>query len=328
MAANAHDTASRAMTPLAWAALVVVYLVWGSTYLAIDIVIETVPPLVSGGMRFLVAAALLAAFLVARNGPGVLRVSRRELGSAALVGLLLLTGGNGMVAVAEQHISTGLAALLVASMPLWLVVFRTGAGDRPPLATFAGVLTGFVGVALLSVLPGEGTSGSGFGVLVILFASFSWAVGSFLAGRLPMPANSFAASVYEMAAGGLALLAIGFGQGETLHFGEISGRSWLALAYLVTFGSLLAFTSYAWLLGNAPLSVVGTYAYVNPVVAVLLGSLFLDEVVTWEVLLGGLIIVLGVGIVVTREGRPRPAVPRDTGRGDARPAEDVVVETP
>ncbi|SEG89788.1 Threonine/homoserine efflux transporter RhtA [Thermomonospora echinospora] len=315
------------MTPLAWAALVVVYLVWGSTYLGIEIVIETIPALVSGGMRFLVAAALLAAFLAVRHGPGVLRVSRRQLGSAALVGVLLLTGGNGMVAVAQQHISSGLAALLVAAVPLWLVMLRTLGGDRPPTATLAGVVTGFAGVALLSVLSGGEASGSVLGMAVVLFASLSWAVGSFLAGRLAMPGSSFTASVYEMAAGGLALLAIGFGRGERVDLTAVSGRSWLALGYLVVFGSLLAFTSYAWLLGNAPLSIVGTYAYVNPAVAVLLGALVLGEAVTWGMLAGGAFIVLGVGIVVSTESRPRPAALQR--RPDDAPAvEDVALETP
>lgn len=311
------------MTPLAWAALLVVYLVWGSTYLGIGITIETIPPLLSGGMRFLAAAVLLAGYMVVRHGPAVLRVSRRELGSAVLVGLLLLTGGNGMVAVAEQHISTGLAALLVASVPLWLVIFHTGAGQRPPVATVLGVVTGFGGVALLSLTQGGG-AGNALGVVVILVAALSWSIGSFLPGRIPMPANTFAASVYEMAAGGAALLVIGFGRGETLQVAEISGRSWLALAYLIGFGSLLAFTSYAWLLGNAPLTLVGTYAYVNPAVAVLLGALVLDESVTWQTLLGGAVIIVGVGIVVTTERRPRrrpsrpvrSAVPVRAGAGD------------
>ncbi|WP_233358865.1 EamA family transporter [Thermomonospora amylolytica] len=306
MTSHAHDTRP-GMTPLAWAALLVVYVVWGSTYLGIGIVIESMPPLLHGGIRFLAAAALLAAFLAVRHGPGVLRVSRRRLGSAALVGLLLLTGGNGMVAVAEQHVSTGLAALLVAAVPLWLVLLRTAGGDRPPAATLLGVAVGFAGVALLSVLPG-GSSGSAFGAVVLLLAALSWSVGSFLAGRLPMPASTFTASVYEMAAGGAALLALGLARGETLDLGAVTARSWLALAYLVVFGSLLAFTSYAWLLGNAPLSIVGTYAYVNPVVAVLLGALFLNEAVTWPILLGGAIIVLGVAVVVWGDNRrPRPS---------------------
>ncbi|WP_175596115.1 EamA family transporter [Thermomonospora catenispora] len=308
MAADAHDTGSPGMTPLAWAALLVVYVVWGSTYLGIGIAIESMPPMLHAGIRFLIAAALLAAFLALRRGPGALRASRRRIGSAMLVGLLLLTSGNGLVAIAEQHVSTGLAALLVAAVPLWLVVLRSVGGDRPPLATFLGVAVGFVGVALLSILPG-GSSGSAFGAAVLLAASLSWATGSFLAGRLPMPADSFAASVYEMTAGGAALLVLGLARGESLDVGAITVRSWLALGYLIAFGSLLAFTSYAWLLRNAPLSIVGTYAYVNPVVAVLLGALVLSEAVTWPVLLGGAIIVLGVAIVVTTESRPGSSGP-------------------
>jgi drug/metabolite transporter (DMT)-like permease len=206
--------------------------------------------------------------------------------------------------------STGLAALLVASVPLWLVVFRWGTGDRPAVTTIAGVLVGFGGLALLTLTRGGG-SGSPLGITVILLAALSWSVGSFLSARLPMPANPFAASVYEMAAGGLALLAIGYGRGETLRLGAVSTGSWLALAYLVVFGSLVAFTSYVWLLGNAPISLVGTYAYVNPAVAVLLGVAFAGEHATWTIVLGGLIIIVGVGLVVSTERGTRSAPPAE-----------------
>jgi drug/metabolite transporter (DMT)-like permease len=298
------------MSPVAWSALLIVYVVWGSTYLGIGIVIETIPPLLGGAIRFVIAAVLLAAYVAVRHGPGALRVPLRRLGSAALVGILLLTGGNGMVAVAEQHISTGLAALMVASVPLWLVVFRLATGDRPAVATMIGVITGFAGVALLSLLH-HGGSGSALGIAIILVASLSWALGSFLSGRLPLPANSLTTSVYEMAAGGLALIVVASARGETMDPGQVSARSWLALGYLVVFGSLVAFTAYSWLLGNAPISLVGTYAYVNPAVAVLLGALILSETVTWPMLVGGLIIMAGVGIVVSTERHARPAaVPR------------------
>jgi drug/metabolite transporter (DMT)-like permease len=296
------------MSSVGWAALIVVYIVWGSTYLGIGIVVETIPPLLGGAMRFFAAAVLLGIALMIRYGPGVLRVPPRRLGSAALVGVLLLTTGNGMVSVAEQHISTGMAALLVSSVPLWLVIFRRLSGDRPPLTTVAGVITGFTGVALLSVLR-DGGSGSVVGVVIILLAALSWSIGSFLSGRLPMPANTFVASVYEMAAGGLALLVLSAVRGESYDLGQVSTRSWLALAYLVTFGSLLAFTSYVWLLDNAPISLVATYAYVNPAVAVLLGALVLSEQVTWPILLGGAVIIAGVGLVVSTERRAKiPAV--------------------
>ena len=177
MSPSTRDT--RSVTPLVWAALGIVYVVWGSTYLGIRIAIETMPPLLSGAMRFLTAGVVLGVVLAIRYGPGVLRVTRPTLGSAALVALLLLTFGNGMVSIAEQHISSGLAALLVASVPLWLVLFRRLTGDRPQVMTVAGVVIGFGGLALLSLTRGgAAAAGSAFGVMVILCAAFSWATGS------------------------------------------------------------------------------------------------------------------------------------------------------
>jgi drug/metabolite transporter (DMT)-like permease len=289
-----------------WAALAAVYLVWGSTYLAIGIAIESMPPMLSGGLRFLVAPLILGAVLVTRKGLTPYRMTKREFGGAALVGALLLTGGNGMVAVAEQHISTGLAALLVASVPLWLVVMRTAFRDRPHVLTLTGVLVGFAGVAGISL--SGGTASSGLGVTVILLASLSWSIGSFLAARIPLPKDPFAASTIEMVVGGAGLLIVGSSIGERLDFGAVTGRSWVALAYLILVGSLVGFTSYVWLLGNAPISLVATYAYVNPVVAVLLGVVILGEQVTAGMLAAGVVIVLGVALVVSTERR-KPAAP-------------------
>src|SRR3954468_11333094 len=166
MTTQADDT----RPPFVWIALPIVYVVWGSTYLGIHFVVETMPPMVSAGIRFVAAAIVLAAVLTARGGTGVLRVPWPRLGTAALAGLLLLCFGNGMVGVAERHMSTGLAALLVASVPLWLVVFRWSTGDRPAAMTLAGVLVGFGGLALLTLTRGGG-SGSPTGVVVILFAA-------------------------------------------------------------------------------------------------------------------------------------------------------------
>ena len=310
--------------PLIWAALGVVYVVWGSTYLGIRIVIETMPPLLGGAVRFMAAGVVLGVLLAIRYGPSVLRVRWRGLGSAVLVGILLLTFGNGMVSIAEQHISSGLAALLVASVPLWLVVFRRLAGDRPRWTTVAGVAIGFGGLTLLSLTRGGSATGSVFGIVVILCAACSWATGSFMSGRLSLPANPYVASVYEMLAGGLALTVLGLAKGETLHVETYSTRSWVALGYLIVFGSLLAFTSYVWLLGNAPISLVGTYAYVNPTVAVLLGAAILGERVTWATMVGGAIILVGVGLVVSTERRSRmPARRQAGGEPDALPAAGI-----
>ncbi|GAA3443436.1 EamA family transporter [Planomonospora venezuelensis] len=303
------DTADRRTSLLVWGALSIVYVVWGSTYLGIMITIETIPPLSSGAMRFSVAALLLAAAVLLIRGRAAFRMTWREFCGAALVGLLLLTAGNGMVAVAEQHISSGLAALLVASVPLWLVVFRIVTRDRPRVLTLTGVLVGFGGVAALSLSGGSG-AGTTAGIVTILLASLSWSVGSFLSSRIPMPADPFAASAVEMVAGAAGLAATATVIGERLDLAAVSGRSWAALVYLVLIGSLVGFTSYVWLLGNAPISLVSTYAYVNPVVAVVLGALILSEPVTGSMVAAGLVIVVGVALVVSTERRRR-AVPEE-----------------
>ncbi|WP_211369815.1 EamA family transporter [Nonomuraea turkmeniaca] len=302
---------------LIWGALAIVYVVWGSTYLGIGIAIESIPPMLSGALRFITAAALLAGFLLVRSGPAAFRMSRRQFLGAAIVGVLLLTLGNGMLAVAEQYISTGLAALLVASVPLWLVVFRFAVRDRPKALTLAGVLVGLCGVGALSLTGAEG--GSGTGIVVVLLASVSWAVGSFLSSRIQMPANALATSAVEMVVGGAGLLVLGTGLGERLDLSAVTTRSWLALAYLILVGSLIGFTAFSWLLGNAPISLVSTYAYVNPAVAVALGALVLHEPITTQVVLGGLVILVGVALVISTERKgPKRVLEDPDGGGDVR----------
>jgi len=303
--------ATRRPSVLLWGALGIVYVVWGSTYLAIRVVVETMPPLLSAGVRFLVAAAILAAVVAARKGPGALRVDRRALLAAALVGTLLLAGGNGGVTLAEQWIPSSLAALLVAAVPLWVVLLRTGNGDSPGRRSVLGVLLGFAGLSVL-LRPGGGNGMVLVGSLVVLVASASWAVGSYWSSRLPLPRDPFVATVWEVASGGVVLLVAGLVRGEAsgLDLGAVSTRSWLALAYLVVFGSLVAFTAYVWLLQNAPISLVATYAYVNPVIAVILGALLLAVPVTAAIVVGGAIVVAGVAVVVSTE-RPRSTAPRE-----------------
>ncbi|MFV0127495.1 EamA family transporter [Streptomyces sp. HMX112] len=283
-----------------WGALAIVYVVWGSTYLGIRVVVETMPPFLSAGARFVTAGLVLAALLAWRNGIAVLRVTRAQLASAAVVGLLLLVGGNGLVVLAETTVPSGLAALLIAVVPAWVVLLRTAFGERPGLGAWTGVLLGLAGLAVLT-LPGLSGDVRIGGVLTVIVATVMWSVGSFASSRIPMPANAFTASAYEMLAGGLGCLLLGLARGEQrgLDVSAFSARSWTALAYLVVFGSLLAFTAYAWLIQTAPLSLVATYAYVNPVVAVALGALILGEPLTWPIALGGAIVVAGVCLIVS-----------------------------
>ena len=287
------------------AALGVVYVVWGSTYLGIRIVVEEAPPLTSMGLRFLSAGVLLGVVLSFKGGLRRLRVRRRQLLGAATLGLMLPMLGNGLVSVGENlGAPSGATALLIAIAPLIIVVFRSLGGDRPNALSLFGVLVGFGGLAYL-VLAGSGAGGElPLGpALLILFAATCWAFGSFIQPRLTLPDDVFVTTVYEMVSGGLIMVTVGLLAGERFT-GDYGTRTWLAWGYLVVFGSMLAFTAYVWLLANAPIGLVATYAYVNPVVAVFLGWLILGEAVTAPVVIGGGIVVAAVALVITAE-RPR-----------------------
>ncbi len=286
-------------------ALGIVYLVWGSTYLAIRYAIEGFPPLLSAALRFTAAALLLLGYLAVRR-PAALHATRGQLATAAVSGILLLAGGNGLVTVAEQRVDSGLVALLIACVPLWIVILRALLRDRPGVATALGVLIGLAGVALIFLPGGSGTVDVGYAALAVLAALF-WAVGSLLVTRLPVPADPLTLTTVEMAAGGLFLLVAAATRGELSRFapGDAPGSAWFALGYLVVFGSLVAFTAYVWLLGNAPVSLVATYAYVNPAVAVLLGALVAGERLTGIELAGGLVVLAAVALVVSAESRQR-----------------------
>jgi drug/metabolite transporter (DMT)-like permease len=287
------------LTARAWLALGTVYIVWGSTYLGIALAGETIPPVFAAGLRFLLAGALMGGFVALRRGFDPFRVRRDELGSAALVGVLLL-GANALLFVAERRIPIGLASLLIASVPLWIVLMRTLTGDRPSRVALVGVGTGFVGIAVL-VRPTA--SASLVGILLVLGSAFVWATGSFASSKLPLPEDPFVATTLQMVAGGALLLPIGlaFPGAESLDPSTWSWRSVVGLAYLVLIGSLVGYTAYVWLLGNLPISTVATYAYVNPVVAILLGVIFLDESVSWQILVGAAVVLVSVALVIRSE---------------------------
>lgn len=307
-AATAPPGASGAASWQVAAGLGVVYVVWGSTYLAIRIMVETVPPLLGAGLRFSLAGSGLLAIIAVRRGVRAVRVPRRELLGAALVGVLLAAGGNGLVTVAERHIASSLAALLIASVPLWVVLLRRLGGEHVGPRTLLGVAIGFVGVGVL-LLPGRPHGAALGGVILCLVAATSWATGSFTSTRLRLPRDPLVSTGFQMLCGGAAMLPAGLLAGEAhgLHLEAFSVRSGLAFAYLVLIGSGLAYTAYAWLLQNAPISQVATYAYVNPVVAVVLGRVVLDEPVPTSTLLGAAIVVASVAFIVRQQAPVRPA---------------------
>jgi drug/metabolite transporter (DMT)-like permease len=284
------------------AAFAAVYVVWGSTYLAILFAIETIPPFLMAGARFLVSGAALYAWTHSRGAP---RPTRANWRAAAVVGAFLLVGGNGGVAWAEQRVPSGLAALLVATVPLWMVLLDwwRGGGARPAGRTWAGIAVGFVGLGILvgpaELLGGGAADPLGAGALVI--ASTLWAVGSVYSRRAALPESPFQATAMEMLAGGALLVLVGSATGEwgRLDPAAVSGRSLLALGYLIAFGSCVGFTAYIWLLRHVEVAKVSTYAYVNPVVAVFLGWLLAGEPVTARTLAAAAVIVVAVAFITS-----------------------------
>ncbi len=316
MTSRTHETAP---AWLIWAALIIVYVVWGSTYLAIRVVVETMPPLLSGSARFIVAGLVMYAALVARGGPGVVRLTRHELLGVTFVGVALLLGGNGLVMLGERDVPSGLAALVIAIVPLWVVLLRLLFREHIRAGTLVGVLVGFAGVAVL-VLPNGGTGSVALvGMLMLIVAGASWAVGSYYSRRLALPRDPLVSTAAQMIMGGIALAVAGALTGEIglVQPRLFSGESVLSLLYLVVFGSLVGYTAYTWLLQNTSISKVSTYAYVNPVVALFLGWAILSEEITPAIAVGGAMIVAAVGLVIRTESRPS----EDAGALEAPPAQ-------
>jgi drug/metabolite transporter (DMT)-like permease len=309
----------------AWAALLAVWIVWGSTYLAIRVADRSIPPFAMAGARYLAAGAVLypLAWLASRRRraaaprPSGDRAPSRlaQWGGMAVVGTLLLAFGNGGVSYAEQTLPSGLAALLVASVPLWMALAdRVINGQRIPLRGWIALVLGLAGIAVVARPAG---GGGVLPVLVVLGASVSWGIGSVLAGRLPAPASPLVGSAMEMLTGGIVLAALAAATGELTRIdpAQVTTQSVLGLLYLIGPGSLLALTCYVIALRRLPTAVVSTYAYVNPVVAVALGALLLGERPTLASLLGGVVVVVSVGMLLVHRSGSRPAEP------GSRPAE-------
>ena len=321
-----HDARQpRPARPTAWAALLVVWVVWGSTFVAIRVGVESIPPLAMASFRYLVAGALL--YPVARStGGSRLRAADRPgitqwLGMA-VVGTLLLAFGNGAASYAEQTLPAGFTALLIATVPIWMVLAdRVINGRAIPRVGWLALVIGLGGVAILARPHGHDSL---LPILVVLGGSLSWGTGSVLAGRLPSPASPLLGAAMEMLTGGAVLAGLAAATGELSHRdpGLVSGRSWLALLYLIGPGSLLAMTCYVVALRRLPTAAVSTYAYANPVVAVALGALLLGERLTLVTLLGGAVVLLSVALLLASRpcrGEPGPSSSARPGRTPCAP---------
>ena len=294
-----QERASRAQITAAFASI---YIVWGSTYLAIRYAVETIPPFVMGGTRFLVSGILLYIWSRYRGAPKPTRLHWRN---AIIAGAFLLLGGNGAVVWAEQFVPSGLTALLVSILPFWLVIIEwvRPPRQRPTGAVLVGLVLGFIGIIVL-VGPGNiGGDGdvSMLGALVLILGSLSWAIGSFWSRDAQLPASGLLTTGMEMLGGGALLIVVGLLSGELSHFDvhQVSQASAVGLAYLITFGSLLGFTSYIWLLDKVSPARLGTYAYVNPIVAVLLGWAIAGERLSIRTGLAAAIVICAVALITT-----------------------------
>ena len=300
-----------------WLALLALYVVWGSTYLAIRFAVETIPPFLMAGFRFLISGAIL---YIWRRIAGDPTPTPRQWRAAVIVGLLLLLGGNGLVSWAEQHVASGIAALMVASIPLWMVLldaFRPR-GTKPDWKIVLGLLIGFGGIVLLVSSSGGTSSAAGFDLIalaVLLLAALIWSYGSLFSRDADMPESSLLGTGIEMLGGAAGLFVVGTLTGEwgQLHLEDISAASAIGLVYLIVFGSLVGFVSYSWLLRNAPIALVSTYAYVNPLVAIFFGAWLGHELITNRIVLSGLVIIGSVVVInwskQTKTPRPKEPAP-------------------
>lgn len=292
------------------AAFAAVFLIWGSTYLAIKYAIETMPTFLMAGVRFLVAGGIL--YTIARLSPGYEKPKAVHWRTSFIVGALLLGVGNGAVVVGEHYISSSMTALLIASNPFWMVTLGwlfMGRG-KPNFKVSLGLLIGFVGVAMLILGRPDASSGGDsqwLGIVLIVIATIGWAFGSLYGATAPTAKSNILAAGMQMLAGGLILTVVSAiaGEWQRLDINAISTVSWVAFAYLIFIGALVAYTAYSWLMQNASPSAVSTYAYVNPVVAVFLGWAIAGETLSAQMLLGAAVIVVSV-MLVTANNRKKP----------------------
>jgi len=330
---TASSSARPASPVLVWAAILILYVVWGSTYLGIRVAVETIPPFVLAASRFAIAGlVMLAAVAILRRG-AVEMPTRREWRDSFIIGTLLMGGGMGLVAWGEQTVPSGITGVLIAMMPVWVAVLgRIFFGERLPAVAVVGIATGVLGVVLL---VGQGIAVDGTlhpaGVAALILSPIAWAIGSlFSAHRARLPRDPFLTTGMQMLCGSVVLWMVSILTGELRTFdpAAVSAESLVAFVYLFAVGSLVAFTAYAWVLRKAPLPLVATYAFVNPVIAVILGSLILGESVSPTQLLAGGIIVAGVALIIlgrsrmtTTAGRRSPAAAsRAGGTADERAA--------
>jgi drug/metabolite transporter (DMT)-like permease len=300
-----------------WIGLFAVYVFWGSGYLGIRVMVRDIPPMLGSGLRYIVSGALLlgwCAFRARRRGTtarAATRIDRREFAGLFSVGMLLVAGGTGLLAIGEKHVASSLAALLGASVPLWVILFRAAVRERTPALGLVGAGVGFAGVGLL-FLPGHLEGGTSLlAAMLVLVSAALWALGSWIVPRIALPADIALTTGWQMVLGGVGLSLIGLAAGDAADLKTPSAASAAAVVYLVFVSGLIGYSAFVWLLHNAPIGQVSTYAYVNPLVAVTLGWAILDEHIAPMTLVAAAVIVGSVALTLRseRELIPPPAAP-------------------
>ena len=299
-----------------WIALISVYLIWGSTYLAIRYVVETIPPFMAGGARFISAGIVL---YIWRLSKGDSVPTRKQWRDAGIIGLLLLVGGNGLVSWSEQFVPSGIAALLISTVPIWMVLIESlrRGGEKPKTKTIIGLVLGFSGVVLM-IGPGELSAEIGalhpLGLIALPVGALLWSLGSVYSKSADLPSSSLMTTSAEMLVGGAGMFLVATLRGEWTGFslGAVESASWTGLLYLAVVGSLGGFVAYAYLLRNAPISLVSTYAYVNPVIAILLGAWIAHESLDGRTILAAAVILGAVILITTGKSISKTSKPKST----------------
>lgn len=296
-------------------ALLVMYIAWGTTYIAIAFSIESMPDLLAMGLRFLAAGVLQFLLVGSTSGFAQFRITGKQFWNSSLLGTMMLALSLGAVAVGEHVVPISVASLIVSTLPLWTALLRYMDGDKPAALSLVGVAAGFIG--LIFILQPSGITPRAGGnpaelllwMVVILLGNIVWAIGAFFTTRMDVPKKPLVITTYEMFAAGLVLMTLGLFRGQNFgDFLDATWQSWLGWSYLVIVGSVIAYSTFNWLLGNAPISLVSTYSYVNPIVATALGLLFFGEQITVTVMLGGVVVLISVALVITAESRKKEPI--------------------
>jgi drug/metabolite transporter (DMT)-like permease len=301
-----HSTAS---TFSVMVSLGIIYFVWASTYVGTAFVVEEIDPYTGTGFRFMTAGILISLFVIITKGPRALKINKKQVINAIFIGFILIGLASPLLGVSAQHISSGLIALLVAMTPIFIAILRFIFGDIPSLKTILGIVVGFGGVIIVLVIP---TVENNLFIIICLISNVIWAIGSFWSQRIELPESPLTTAALQTFFGGMCAILIGIFRGEdtSTFFNASESETWIAFLYISVMGAI-AYSAYAFLLVNTPISLVATHAFVNPIVALFLGNLLRNEKISTSIIVSGTVVICGIALVVLGEKRKEPISPEN-----------------